>query len=91
MCHAHCTEPSLNELFDDVAIQLLMQRDRVTERDVRALLDALRHARAERSGETTPDPGGLIGTDQPLGREGDNPSDGSTVSPDARPFPIRFI
>ena len=48
MCNPHCTEPSLDELFGDVAIQLLMRRDGVTESDVRALLDRLRLARAKR-------------------------------------------
>ena len=48
MCNPHCTEPSLDELFGDVAIQLLMRRDGVTESDVRALLDGLRLARAKR-------------------------------------------
>ena len=48
MCNAHCAEPSLDELFGDVAIQLLMRRDGVTESDVRALLDRLRLARAKR-------------------------------------------
>ena len=52
MCNARCTEPSLNELFCDVAMQLLMRRDGVTERDVRALLDGLRVVRSEKSGET---------------------------------------
>ena len=91
MCNGHCTEPSLNELFGDVAIQLLMQRDGVAESDVRELLDGLRHARAKQSGNTTPERGAVIGTDQARGRENDNPSSRSTGLPDAKPFPIRFI
>jgi hypothetical protein len=46
MCNADCTEPSLNELFADFAVQLLMQRDGVTESEVRALLDEVRQERA---------------------------------------------
>jgi hypothetical protein len=91
MCNAHCAEPSLDELFGDVAIQLLMQRDSVTESDVRELLDGLQHARAERCGEPTLQPGAVIGPCQPRDRENDNPSSRSAGSPDARPFPIRFI
>ena len=30
-----CTEPSLDELFGDVAVRLLMRRDGVTESDIR--------------------------------------------------------
>jgi len=91
MCDAHCTEPSLDELFGDLAIQLLMLRDGVTERDIRALLDGLRHARARRSGKTIPERRAVIGTHQARSRENDNPSSRSTWSPDARQFPIRFI
>ena len=91
MCDAHCTEPSLDELFRDVAIQLLMRRDGVTESDVLALLDRLRHARAERSGEPISERGAVTATGRPRGRENDNPSRRSTRSPDAKPFPIRFI
>ena len=45
MGRRRCTEPSLDELFGDIAIQLLMQRDRVTEREVRALLVRVKQAR----------------------------------------------
>ena len=37
-------EPSLDELFGDDAIQLLMRRDGVTESEVRALLAKVREA-----------------------------------------------
>ena len=40
------TEPSLNELFGDSVIQLLMRRDGVTESDVRTLLCKVKDARA---------------------------------------------
>src|SRR5262245_38526300 len=42
MCNTRGTEPSLDELFGDVAMQLLMRRDGVTESDVQALLSELR-------------------------------------------------
>jgi hypothetical protein len=45
-------EPSLEELFRDVTMQLLMRRDGVTESDVRALLGQLRNAREAASGGT---------------------------------------
>src|SRR5215813_7227587 len=38
-------EPSLDELFDDFAMQLLMRRDGVTESDVKALLCDLKDIR----------------------------------------------
>ena len=53
MCDARGTEPSLDELFGDAAIRLLMRRDGVTESDVRALLCALKNARAVGLCETT--------------------------------------
>jgi hypothetical protein len=46
MCKALCTEPSLDELFGDSAMRLLMRRDGVAESDVRALLRALKITRA---------------------------------------------
>ena len=46
MCNTGRSEPSLDELFRDNAIQLLMRRDGVKESDVRALLKQLRAARA---------------------------------------------
>ena len=45
MCESRCTEPSLDELFSDTAVQLLMRRDGVKESDVRALLGQLKIAR----------------------------------------------
>ena len=39
-------EPSLDELLGDVAIRLLMERDGVTERDLRALLAKVKEAQA---------------------------------------------
>jgi hypothetical protein len=49
-----CTEPSLAELFRDVAVQLLMRGDGVTESDVRALLGEVKDARARALGKTAP-------------------------------------
>jgi hypothetical protein len=46
LSNTRCAEPPLDELFGDVAIQLLMRRDGVTESAVRALLCELRDARA---------------------------------------------
>jgi molybdopterin-biosynthesis enzyme MoeA-like protein len=46
MCRSHCTEPSLDELFSDIAMQLLMRRDGVKESDLRRLLDELSAARS---------------------------------------------
>ena len=45
MCNEYCTEPSLDELFGDAAMRLLMRRDGVTESDIRALLCKLKDAR----------------------------------------------
>jgi hypothetical protein len=49
MCNTHGTEPPLDELFRDVAMQLLMRRDGVKESDVRALLSGVRNVRAAAS------------------------------------------
>ena len=46
MFNERCAEPSLDELFGDVAMRLLMRRDGITESDIRALLCELRNARA---------------------------------------------
>ena len=47
-----CAEPSLEELFRDITVQLLMRRDGVTERDIRALLGQVKQAWAATSAET---------------------------------------
>ena len=47
-----CAEPSLDELFRDIAVQLLMRRDRVTESDIRALLGEMGEARAATPAKT---------------------------------------
>jgi molybdopterin-biosynthesis enzyme MoeA-like protein len=48
------TEPSLDELFADVAIQLLMQRDGVTESEIRALLAKVEEAQTTASANSLP-------------------------------------
>ena len=39
-------EPTLGELLDDPIMQVLMERDGVDERDLRRLLDDVKHRRA---------------------------------------------
>jgi len=46
MLNQCCVEPSLDELFDDLAMQLVMRRDGATERDLRVLLCELKDIRA---------------------------------------------
>ena len=58
------TQPSLDELFGDVAMQLLMRRDGVTGSDVQALLSELRDARAVASGGTAAKSGTLLSADR---------------------------
>jgi hypothetical protein len=45
MCNTRFSEPSLDELFRDAPMQLLMRRDGVTEGEVRALLGGVKEAR----------------------------------------------
>jgi hypothetical protein len=56
MLNQCCVEPSLDELFDDLAMQLLMRRDGVTESDVRVLLRELKDIRAAPFGGIKPKP-----------------------------------
>jgi len=46
MSNECCAEPSLDELFGDATMRLLMRRDGVTERDIRALLCKLKDTHA---------------------------------------------
>ena len=64
MCNTRGTQPSLDELFVDVAMKLLMRRDGVTESDVRALLSELRDARAVAAGGTARKSGTLLSADR---------------------------
>ena len=57
MFNERCAEPSLDELFGDVAMRLLMRRDGITESDIRALLCELRNARAGTLDGTKRQPG----------------------------------
>ena len=90
MCNRRCTEPSLDELFGDVAVQLLMRRDGVRESDIRALLVELRDARAVDSGGAACERGASIEADQTPGRE-NIVSSRSKKSATARKLPIRFV
>jgi hypothetical protein len=47
-----CAEPSLEELFRDITVQLLMRRDGVTEGDIQALLRQVKQAWSATSAET---------------------------------------
>jgi hypothetical protein len=91
MCNRRCTEPSLDELFRDIAVQLLMRRDGVRESDVRSLLGELRDARALASGEAVCERSTSIGADQAPDLEQNIVSSRSTKSAAAGKFPIRFI
>ena len=57
MFNGRCCEPSLDELFADSAVRLLMRRDGVTENDIRALLSELKNARTAALGATKRGPG----------------------------------
>jgi hypothetical protein len=52
MGKTRCAEPSLDELFRDIAVQLLMRRDGVTESDIRALFRQVKQVWAATSAET---------------------------------------
>ena len=75
-----CSEPSLDELFGDSALRLLMRRDGVTEGDIRVLLLELRDARAVALGVIKRGPG--------TAKSGDHMPDrrGSVCK-----LPLRFI
>jgi hypothetical protein len=85
------TEPSLDELFHDVTMQLLMRRDGVRESDVRALLGELGDARAAASVGTAWDRDESVLADEAPDRGRNIVGDGSNGPPDAKKFPIRFI
>ena len=85
------TEPSLDELFRDVAMQLLMRRDGVRESDVRALLSRLRDAREAASGGTARERDGSVFTNKTSDRGQNMVSSGLKEPSDAGKFPIRFI
>ena len=86
MFNQYCAEPSLDELFNDPAMKLLMRRDGVTESDVKALLCDLEEIRKAAfsgirrkpfrasSGARNPDRGEIASRDRDAGK-----------------IPIRFI
>jgi hypothetical protein len=91
MSNKRCTEPSLDELFGDIAMQLLMRRDGVTESDIRALLCQVKGIRAAALGSIKRKPimrtSGALPPDQ---------TETSLRSPTAklsetRKMPLRFI
>ena len=67
MFNRRCIEPSLDELFGDAAMRLLMRRDGVTESDIRGLLCTLKDARAVALGATKRKPGAIKGGAHMLG------------------------
>jgi hypothetical protein len=85
------TEPSLDELFRDVTMQLLMRRDGVRESDVLALLGELRNAREAASGGNARErDDSVFANTAPDGVQ--NMASNRLKEPsDARKFPIRFI
>jgi hypothetical protein len=85
------TEPSLDELFHDVTIQLLMRRDGVKESDVRALLGELRNAREAASGWTARERDDSEFAKTAPNRGQNIVGDGLDGPPEAKKFPIRFI
>jgi hypothetical protein len=86
MLNQCCAEPSLDELFDDFAVQLLMRRDGVTESDVRALLCDLKGVRKAALG-------GIKRKPLSDSRGARNPGRGEIASRGryANKIPIRFI
>jgi hypothetical protein len=91
MFNGSCTEPSLEELFGDAAMRLLMGRDGVTESDIRALLSTLKDARAVAVGATKRGPGAIkSGAHMPDRRE-TVVSSRAARSSEAGKTPLRFI
>jgi hypothetical protein len=80
MFNERCSEPSLDELFGDSALRLLMRRDGVMEGDIRALLLELKDARSVALGAT---------------KRGPNAAKNGDHMPDRRKtvckIPLRFI
>ena len=76
-----CDRPSLDELFEDSAIRLLMQRDGVTERNVRALPCGLKNARVAASGEIKHRPGAAKSAGHTPDRRGMTESSEAAVAP----------
>ena len=87
-CYA---EPSLDELFEDAVMRLLMRRDGVTESDIRALLCTLKDARAVALGATKRGPDDIkCGAHMP-DRKKTVETSRAARSSEARKNPLRFI
>ena len=91
MCNAPCTEPPLDELFWDDAMQLLMRRDGITEGDIRALLCTLKDARAVALGATKRGSGSIKSGAHMPDRKKTVESSRAARSSEARKNPLRFI
>jgi hypothetical protein len=94
--YQHRTEPSLDELFEEFAVQLLMRRDGVTESGIRTLLSEMKNARAGASAGSQPGPGALISATDPPRKSPSRKrktvgSRRAAQSSEARKIPIRFI
>ena len=91
ICIRRCTEPSLDELFGDVAMQLLMRCDGVRENDIQVLLGELRDTQVVASDAAAFVRGASISADQVPDREKNIVSSRSTKLAVATKCPIRFI
>ena len=76
-----CAEPSLDELFGDSAMRLLMRRDGVTEGDIRALLGKLEDERAVALGGSKRGLGVAKDAAHPTHRREMTESSGAAVAP----------
>jgi hypothetical protein len=85
------TEPSLDELFGDVAMRLLMRCDGVTESDIRALLCKLKDARAMALSQTERGAGAHIITVHTSDGKVMGVSSRTAGLPKAGKIPLRFI
>jgi hypothetical protein len=86
-----CNEASLDELFWDFAIQLLMRRDGVTEGEIRELLRKVKLARAEGLGTNERRSGPIVRVARECDRR-EIPLSGRTIkSRDSVKIPLRFI
>jgi hypothetical protein len=86
-----CTEPSLDELFGDFTMRILMRRDGATECDIRALLCALKDARAVALGGTNRGPDADISAAHTPDRREMVVSSRAAKSSEAAKIPLRFI
>ena len=91
MYYQRRTEPSLDELFEDFAMQLLTQRDGVTETGIRTLLSEMKSARAGALAGSEPGRGSLTTATDPPRKRKTAGSGRASQSSDARKIPIRFI